>query len=122
MSFETVLERVYTIPFFPKLNTIPRTKRASRAVRLIREFVSRHMKTDEIIISPEVNEFVWARGIKKPPRKITVRVVKSDDDVAEVYLVDMTDTAAFLSGETPASIKSTESDIDDEEEFDEEED
>ncbi|MCY3411424.1 MAG: 50S ribosomal protein L31e [Candidatus Heimdallarchaeota archaeon] len=120
-SFETVLERVYTIPFYPKLNSIPRNKRAPRAMRLIKEFIARHVKSDDIIISEEVNEKIWERGIQKPPRKITVRVVKSDDDVVEVYLVDTSITKDFETTEIPASREPSEAEID-EEDFDEDED
>ncbi len=121
MSYETVLERVYTIPFYPKLNSIPRNKRAPRAMRLIREFIARHLKSDDIIIDQAVNELIWKRGIQKPPRKITVRVVKSDDDVVEVYLVDASLVKEFDSTQLPISKDSSEIEMD-EEEFDEEED
>ena len=115
-TFETVLERVYTIPFYPKLNSTPRTKRAPRAMRLIKEFLSRHLKSDDIIVAEEVNEY-----IQKPPRKITVRAVKSDDDVIEVFLVDTSLKKELASKEIPATSKTSEREID-EEEFDEEED
>lgn len=120
MSIEVVLERIYTIPFYPKLNSIPRTKRASKAMKMLRKFISKHLKSDDIIISPEVNEAIWKRGIQKPPRKISVRVVKSDDDVVEVYLVDSTYRKELTTTDIPSSKESSEAEID-EEEFEEEE-
>jgi ribosomal protein L31E len=33
-----------------------------------------------------VNEFMWARGIQHPPRKIRIRAVKTEDDIVTVYL------------------------------------
>ena len=120
MSIEVVLERIYTIPFYPKLNSIPRTKRASKAMRMLRGFIAKHMKSDDIIISPEVNEAIWKRGIQKPPRKISVRVVKSDDDVVEVYLVDSTFKKELTGTDIPSIKESSETEID-EEEFEEEE-
>ena len=47
---------------------------------MIREFAVRHMKVDEdsVKIEPEVNEFIWKRGIEKPPRRITVKMVKEE--------------------------------------------
>ncbi len=122
MSHEVVLERVYTIPFYPKLNSIPRTKRAPRAMRLIREFIVRHMKSDDLIIEQAVNEYLWSRGIQKPPRKITVRAVKSDDDVVEIYLVSAKDQDIFAPEEVPVFIEPSETDLDSEEDFEEEED
>lgn len=120
MSHEYVLERIYTIPFYPKLNSIPRTKRAPRALRIVREFVARHMKSDDILIDTEVNEFVWSRGIQKPPRKISVRVRKADDDIVEVYLVGSEVDDVFKPEISEGPSIPIESELESEEEFEEE--
>ena len=121
MSHEVVIERVYTIPFFPKLNSIPRTKRAARAMRLIREYIERHMKSSDILIDPKINEYIFERGMKKPPRRITILARKSDDDVIEVYLAD-TSLDEFLDTKTVPITGDTEKVVDEEEFEDEEED
>ncbi len=118
-SHEVVLTRTYTIPFYPKLNGIPRTKRAAKAVKILREFVARHMKSEDILIAPEVNEFIFKRGIQKPPRKITVLLEKSDDDVVEVYLADTSLERILTKKEVPVTADITEEETD-EEEFEEE--
>jgi len=43
------------------------------------------MKAEDIQISNEVNEELWARGIKKPPRQIKVRLVKDKEGRVYVY-------------------------------------
>jgi large subunit ribosomal protein L31e len=86
MSEEIVEERIYTIPFYPKLNSIPRKQRTPRALRLLSEFVIRHMKANKVWVSPEVNERMWERGIEKPPRRIDVRLSKDAEGIVEVYL------------------------------------
>ncbi len=90
MSLEIEFERTYTVPFYPKLNTTPRGKRAPRAMRIIKEFVKRHMKVDDenIWIDDQVNEFIWKKGIQKPPRKVMLRLVKIVDGVVEVFLAE----------------------------------
>ena len=120
MSHEYILERIYTIPFYPKLNSIPRTKRAPRALRIVKEFVARHMKTEDILIDPEVNEFIWSRGIQKPPRKISVRLKKADDDIVEVYLVGSDADEVFKSEISEGPSLPIESELESEEEFEEE--
>ena len=53
--------------------------------------VSEEEEQDELpqlIISQEVNEAVWARGIEKPPRKIKARVTKDSDGNVSVFLVE----------------------------------
>ena len=87
-SEEIELERVYTIPL-RITRYVPRTKRAPRAIRFLREFMARHMKTEveNVKLMPEVNEYIWSRGIEKPPRRIRVRAVKLKDGVVKVYLL-----------------------------------
>lgn len=83
-EIEIVEERIYTIPF-RRVWATPRGKRTPRASRMLRDFVRRHMKTEDVRISNEVNEELWARGIKKPPRKMKVRLVKDKEGKVIVY-------------------------------------
>jgi LSU ribosomal protein L31E len=78
-----VLERVYTIPF-KCVKNIPKNRRARRAIKEIRIFTQRHMKSDNIWIDNRVNALVWARGAEKPPSKIKVKATKFDDGLVEV--------------------------------------
>jgi large subunit ribosomal protein L31e len=79
------IERVYTISF-SKLRNIPRTHRAPRAIKHIREFAARHMKVEpeEVWIDHRVNEMVWARGRKKMPSRIRVKMIKFEEVVEVV--------------------------------------
>ena len=82
------MERIYTIPL-RDVKQLPRTKRAPRAIAVVKKFVARHMKTTEadVWIDTNVNELIWARGIEKPPSKIRVKAVKFEDqEIVEVSL------------------------------------
>ena len=83
------IERTITIPL-RATKMAPRSRRALRAVKEIRENVARHMKAeaDKIWIDQALNEKIWERGIQKPPKKITVKAVKFDDGLVEVSLYD----------------------------------
>ena len=83
-EIEVVEERICTIPF-RKVWATPMGKRTPRASRVLRAFVKRHMKAENVEISNAVNEELWARGIRKPPRKITVRLVKDKEGRVIVY-------------------------------------
>ena len=76
MSQET--ERVYTIPL-GKVLLSQSQHRAVRATNMIREFARKHMKTQQIKIDEEVAHLIWSRGVRSPPRKIRVRMTKTDD-------------------------------------------
>ena len=80
-------ERLYTVPL-GKAYLRPPKKRAKKAIRMIREFFQRHMKADELVILPEVNERVWEYGIERPPRKIKIRATKSIEGIVTLYLVE----------------------------------
>lgn len=97
---EIVEERIYTVPL-GKARIVPPNKRASRAVRMLRSFIIKHMKLEarkegeaeeeepkQLIISNEVNEKMWKRGIEKPPRKIRVRAAKDKEGNVTVYLAE----------------------------------
>jgi len=84
-EIEVVEEKTYTIPLRHAWVVTPRGKRAPRAVRDVRDFVSRHMKAEEVAISNDVNSAIWARSINKPPRKIMVRAVKDKEGKVIVY-------------------------------------
>ncbi len=72
------LERVYTINL-GKVLLSQSQHRAVRAINMIREFARHHMKVEEIKIEEELAHQIWARGVRSPPRKIRVRMSKTDE-------------------------------------------
>jgi len=94
---EIVEEKFYTIPL-RRAWISPRKKRAPRAMRILKSFVKKHMKlrteaegeeeAERLVVSSEVNEKIWGRGIEKPPRKIRVRAVKDKEGVITIYLAE----------------------------------
>jgi len=84
-EIEVVEERTYTIPLHHVHVVTPRIRRAPRSVRDVRVFIARHMSAEEVSISNEVNELLWARSINKPPRRIKVRAVKDKEGKVIVY-------------------------------------
>jgi len=79
------LERDYVITL-RKAYWLGRSKRAKRAINIIKKFVERHLKTQDIVLDSKVNEFVWARSIEKPPRRIKIHVGLTKEKKAYVYL------------------------------------
>lgn len=95
---EIVEERIYTIPLSRAWISPPK-KRTPRAVRIVKNFIQKHMKIkteveeegeepEKLVLSNEVNEKIWSRGIKEPPRNIRVRAVKNKEGVITVYLAE----------------------------------
>lgn len=84
---EGLEERIYTIPL-RRAWIVSRRKRTPKAVKLVRDFVLRHMKAESIVISNDLNEELWSRGIQKPPRRIRVKAEKDKEGVVTVYLAE----------------------------------
>jgi len=83
---EPSIERVYVIPLRQEWLKVPKYKRAKKAIKAIREFVVKHMKSyerelDNVKINDSVNKAIWCRGIKSPPHKITVKVTKKGEEI-----------------------------------------
>ncbi|MFW9768890.1 MAG: 50S ribosomal protein L31e [Candidatus Thorarchaeota archaeon] len=85
---EIIDERIYTVPLRKAYWTGSRLRRANKSVKVLREFVERHMKPEELLIQPEVNERLWARGIQSPPRRLRIRATKNSDNLVRVYLAE----------------------------------
>ena len=81
------LERIYVVPLRAAYETT-RTSRSRKAVKILRGFISRHMKaeTGDVSISEGVNKLIWKRGIQKPPRKIKIRATKEGEKVKVMLL------------------------------------
>ena len=80
-----VLERTYVVPLV-KARKKTVYKRTPRAVRILRDFVKRHMKAEAVVILPRVNEVLWRQSVRNPPRRIVIKAVKYDDGTVEVDL------------------------------------
>ena len=72
------LERVYTIPL-GKVKLSQSQHRAVRAINMIKEFARHHMKVENIKIEEDLAKLIWARGVRSPPRKVRVRMSKTDE-------------------------------------------
>jgi large subunit ribosomal protein L31e len=92
------LTRVYTINLGRAWLT-PQYKRTDRVINMIREFATKHMKSDEIKLEQDLNRQIWSRGKTNPPRKVRVKMVKDEDGVVTVSLYEDQPAAT----ETPAA-------------------
>jgi len=90
------LERVFTIPL-TVTKIVPKTKRAPRAIKEIKEYVRKHMmeKTSEedeekdkkeVWMDYRLNELIWSKGIEHPPSRVRVKAIRFEDGLIEVSL------------------------------------
>ena len=85
---EIIEQKTVTISFSKPIygRRLPRVRRAPRAIKYLRKRIQRHWDVEEVTIDEKVNEFIFKRGIENPPRRITVKITKTEDDSVEVFL------------------------------------
>ena len=80
-------EQIYVIPL-RDVKRAPRWKRSPRAIKEIRAFLEKHMKSEDIKLDKSINEKVWEHGCEKPPRKIRIRAMKFEDGQVQAELAE----------------------------------
>ncbi len=81
------MERIYTIPL-GYVKKAPRGRRAEKAVRYVRAFMEKHMKSSDVRLDPSLNEKLWERGMKNIPPRIRVKAEKQEDGSVLVTLAE----------------------------------
>lgn len=75
-------ERIFVVPL-RKVKKESRQRRAPKAIKEIRSFIERHLKTDSFVIDESVNQKIWERGIQKIPPRIRVKVTEEEVEEEE---------------------------------------
>ena len=83
-----ILERVYNIPLRRETLKVPPFKKANKAVKTVRQFISKHMKSENVVIGKYLNLKIWDHGAKNPPHHVKVNAAKDDKGKVFVELVD----------------------------------
>ncbi len=78
-------ERLYTIPLRKSFLKAVRYKRTAKAVKTVREFLVKHLKSEDIKLGKYLNQKLWERGMKNPPAKVQVKVIQK----GEVYHAEL---------------------------------
>ncbi|MFA6888901.1 MAG: 50S ribosomal protein L31e [Candidatus Woesearchaeota archaeon] len=80
------IERTYTIPLRREYLKAPKYRRTEKASRALRDFLVKHMKSEDVKVGKFLNEFLWMHGMKNPPHHVKVNVVKMEGTVyAELF-------------------------------------
>lgn len=117
------LKREYVVPLRRKIRTAPKWRRSKKAVSVLKEFVRKHMKTEDVIVCPELNEYLWANGSKNPPGKVSVITLKRDINGVNRTLVNLSNVgldkylhaySATAQEEVPKTKKEAKADLESE--------
>lgn len=78
-----MVERIYTINLRKATLKAPRWKKSKRSVAIVREFLKKHMKVDEVKIGKSITEKIWEGGAKKIPNKIRIKAIETEEGEGE---------------------------------------
>ena len=81
-----MLERKYTIPLRKKFLRTQKYRRGYKSMKIIKEFLGKHMKVSDVRLGRELNEEVLKYGRENPPSKVEVKVIKFEEKGAEPYV------------------------------------
>ena len=80
-----IVERVYTIPL-GRVYSMRSVRRAKYAVREIKAFAKRHMKSTEVRVGTGLNALLLRDAMRSPPRKVKVTMVKDEAGIVRINL------------------------------------
>jgi len=72
-------ERIYTINLRKLALKESKWKKSKKSVALIRNFLKRHMKTDQIKLDKSITEEIWKKGSHNPPAKIRIKAYETEE-------------------------------------------
>jgi large subunit ribosomal protein L31e len=75
------IERTYIVNLRREIIKVPRHKKSKKAITTLKQFLKRHMKSEDINLGKYLNEHIWQNGPKNPPTKVEIRVTKENEKV-----------------------------------------
>jgi len=84
-----VLERVYNVPLRKEFQKVADWRRTKKAVKALREFIAKHMKSKDVVIGKYANQYLWKDGIRNPPHHVKVTATKDDKGKVTVELAEL---------------------------------
>lgn len=75
-----IVTREHTIHMSKRLYGVTFKKRAPRAIREIKQFAMKAMKTSDVRIDTSLNKFVWSMGVRNVAKRIRVRLSRKRND------------------------------------------
>jgi large subunit ribosomal protein L31e len=84
-----MITRIYTIPLRKEFQKAAFKFRTNKAIRALKEFVVKHMKTENVVIGEELNLHLWAQGITNPPAKVKVEITLEEKDGKKEAFVNL---------------------------------
>jgi len=83
---QDIVTRDYTIHMSKRLYGVTFKNRAPRAVREIKKFAEKAMKTKDVRVDTNLNKHIWSQGVRSVAKRVRVRLSRKrneDEDASE---------------------------------------
>jgi large subunit ribosomal protein L31e len=99
--------REYTINLHKRLHGIKFKGRAPRAIKEIKAFAAKVMKTKDVRLDAGLNKAVWAKGIRNVPFRLRVQIERrrNDDEDAKEPVYSYVTAAADQQTKGKGTVK-----------------
>jgi large subunit ribosomal protein L31e len=81
-------EKIFIIPLRREFLKVPIYKRSKKATTAIKQYLMKHMKSNDVRIEIDLNNEIWAKGNRSPPPRIKVKAMKDDKGLVRAQLID----------------------------------
>lgn len=100
-----LVSRDYTIHMAKRTHKTTFKSKTPKAIKEIKKFAEKMMKTKDVRLDPKVNKYIWKQGVRNPPKRIRVRLSRKrneDEDADEklytlVQLIEVSNFKGLLT-------------------------
>ena len=78
-----LVSREYTVNLNKRLHGLTFKTKAPRAVREIKKFAEKMMKTKDVRLDTKLNKYLWSKGVRNVPFRVRVRLARKRNDDEE---------------------------------------
>ena len=76
----TEVARDHTLNLHKRIHKETFKNKAPKAIREIKNFAKKTMKTDDVRIDTTLNKFIWSNGVRNIPRRVRVRLSRKKNE------------------------------------------
>mmetsp|Transcript_30518 Transcript_30518/g.57010 ORF Transcript_30518/g.57010 Transcript_30518/m.57010 type:complete len:109 (-) Transcript_30518:147-473(-) len=88
-----VIIRECTINLNKRLHKTTFKTKAPKAIKEIKAFARKMMRTDDVRVDVQLNKFIWSKGVRNVPRRVRVRLHRKrneDEEAADQFYTHVT--------------------------------
>ncbi len=82
-------EKIYTINIRKAISKVPRWEKSKRGMAIIKSFLKKNMKGDDVKIGKSITEEIWEKGNQNPPKSIRIHAIQTEGDEGKIIRAEL---------------------------------